>query len=214
MMSPLVKICGITDEDGLAAAVANGADFIGMVFFPPSPRFITPEQAAELVDLLPDEVRKVGLFVDPDDATLHQVLSDVRFDLIQLHGTESPERVEDIRQEWAVPVMKMIPVSAADDLIAAEAYFDVADWLLFDARPPAGSTRPGGNAVAFDWSILQGRSWPLPWMLAGGLTPENVADAIRASGAQAVDVSSGVEDRPGVKSADRIRAFIDAVESV
>lgn len=213
-MSPLVKICGITDEDGLASAVANGADFIGMVFFPPSPRFITPEQAAELVDLLPDEVRKVGLFVDPDDATLHQVLSDVRFDLIQLHGTESPERVEDIRQEWAVPVMKMIPVSAADDLIAAEAYFDVADWLLFDARPPAGSTRPGGNAVAFDWSILQGRSWPLPWMLAGGLTPENVADAIRASGAQAVDVSSGVEDRPGVKSADRIRAFIDAVESV
>lgn len=214
MMSPLVKICGITDEDGLAAAVANGADFIGMVFFPPSPRFITPEQAAELVDLLPDEVRKVGLFVDPDDATLHQVLSGVRFDLIQLHGTESPERVEGIRQEWAVPVMKMIPVSAADDLIAAEAYFDVADWLLFDARPPAGSTRPGGNAVAFDWSILQGRSWPLPWMLAGGLTPENVADAIRASGAQAVDVSSGVEDRPGVKSADRIRAFIDAVESV
>ncbi|MEO5372781.1 MAG: phosphoribosylanthranilate isomerase [Alphaproteobacteria bacterium] len=213
-MSILVKICGITDEDGMEAAVGEGADLVGLVFFPPSPRAVTASIAAELVDQLPGDVTRVGLFVDPDDALLEQVLREVRLDLVQLHGTESPERVDAIRQEWAIAAMKMIPVATAADLAAAEAYCDVADWLLFDARPPAGATRPGGNAVSFDWSLLRGRDWPLPWMLAGGLTPANVAEAIRQSGATAVDVSSGVEERPGVKSAAKIRAFIEAVEAV
>lgn len=207
-----VKICGITDEDAMDAAIEAGADMVGLVFFPPSPRNVSAERAAELTDLLPEEVVKVGLFVDADDATLDTVLNRVRLDLLQFHGHETPERIEAVRLEYGVPVMKVIPVSTADDLAAAEPYLAAADQLLFDAKPPKGATLPGGNAVAFDWTLLKGRTWELPWMLAGGLTPANVAEAIRVSGAAAVDVSSGVESAPGVKDPGLIRAFVRAAK--
>lgn len=205
-----VKICGITDEDAMDAAIEAGADYVGLVFFPPSPRNVTPDRAAELVEFAPGDVTKVGLFVDPDDSTLDAVLTRVRLDLLQLHGHETPERVEAIRLEYGLPVMKVLSVSDAADLDAAEPYLAVADRLLFDAKPPKGAVLPGGNATSFDWSILTGRKWGLPWMLAGGLTPANVAEAVRISGASCVDVSSGVESAPGVKDAEKIRAFIAA----
>ena len=213
-MAVEVKICGINDEDAMDAAIEAGADYVGLVFFPPSPRAVTPDRAAELVEFAPGDVSKVGLFVDPDDATLDRVLTRVRLDLLQLHGHESPDRIEAIRLEYGLPVMKVISVASAEDLTAAEPYLAVTDRLLFDAKPPKGSVLPGGNAVSFDWSILTGRKWGVPWMLAGGLTPANVAEAVRISGASAVDVSSGVESAPGVKDADKIRAFIQAVRGV
>jgi phosphoribosylanthranilate isomerase len=213
-MTVAVKICGITDEEALDAAVESGADFVGLVFFPPSPRALAPERAAELIQFLPEEIARVGLFVDADDSWLDQVLTHVRLDLIQCHGRESPDRVDAIRQDYGLPVMKMIPVACAEDLALADAYGAVADRLLFDARPPRHATRPGGNALAFDWSLLAGRAWELPWMLAGGLTPATVADAIRISGATAVDVSSGVESAPGIKDPDKIRAFVRAAKGI
>lgn len=214
-MSARVKICGINDEDGLEAAVLAGAEMVGFVFYAPSPRAITPARAAELIDLLhPDtDIETVGLFVDADDALLNSVLSQARFDLIQCHGTESPERVDAIRQEWAVPVIKAIPIATADDLAQVDPYLGVADRLLFDAKPPKGASLPGGNAAVFDWRVLAGRSWGMPWLLAGGLTPDNVAEAVRISGAQTVDVSSGVESAPGKKDPAKIQAFIDAVRN-
>ena len=205
-----VKICGITTDEAMDAAIEAGADLVGLVFYPPSPRALTPESAALLTELLPPEIIKVGLFVDADDDWLDQVMSETRIDLIQCHGSESPERIEAIRLEYGVPVMKMIPAGPDLDRVA-QPYFEAADWLLFDAPPQA---LPGGNGVSFDWSVLAGRSWPLPWMLAGGLTPENVADAIRLTGATAVDVSSGVESSPGVKDPDKIRAFIRAAKGM
>lgn len=209
-MAVEVKICGITDEEAMDAAIEAEADYVGLVFFPPSPRNVTPERAAELVEFTPGEVTKVGLFVDPDDAMLDSVLTRVRLDLLQLHGNEPPERIEAIRLEYGLPVMKVLSVAEAADLAAAEPYLAVSDRLLFDAKPPKGAALPGGNAVSFDWSILAGRKWGLPWMLAGGLTPANVAEAVRISGASAVDVSSGVESAPGVKDPAKILAFIKA----
>ncbi|ARJ66828.1 N-(5'-phosphoribosyl)anthranilate isomerase [Magnetospirillum sp. ME-1] len=205
-----VKICGIIDEEAMDAAIEGGADYVGLVFFAKSPRNVTPDRAAELVEFTPGDVTKVGLFVDPDDATLDSVLTRVRLDLLQLHGSETPERVEAIRLEYGLPVMKVLSVSEAADLDAAEPYLAVADRLLFDAKPPKGALLPGGNAVSFDWTILAGRKWGLPWMLAGGLTLANVAEAIRISGAPCVDVSSGVESAPGIKDAEKINAFIKA----
>ena len=214
IMQVEVKICGITDQDALEAAVNGGADYIGLVFYAPSPRAITAERAAELVEFLPDDIQIVGLFVDPDDALLNHGLTHVRLDLLQFHGTEPPERLEEIRLEFGLPVMKMIPISGPDDLAAAEPYLAICDQLLFDAKPPKDAKLPGGNAVAFDWTILQDRRWGLPWMLAGGLTPENVAEAVRISGAKAVDVSSGVESAPSVKDSDKITAFIKAAKGL
>ncbi|TAN55280.1 MAG: phosphoribosylanthranilate isomerase, partial [Magnetospirillum sp.] len=153
-MAVEVKICGITDEDAMDAAIEAGADYVGLVFYPPSPRAVTPERAAELVEFAPGEVTKVGLFVDPDDATLDRVLTQLRLDLLQLHGHETPERIEAIRLEYGLPVMKVIPVATAADLAAAEPFLAVTDRLLFDAKPPKGATLPGGNAVSFDWTIL------------------------------------------------------------
>lgn len=206
------KICGINGEAGMAAAIAGGADFVGLVFFAKSPRAVSPERAAELLDGVPARVTRVGLLVDPEDALLDDVLMHVRLDLLQLHGSETPERVEAVRLAFGTPVMKALGVSGAADLDAAREYAEVADRLLFDAKPPAGADRPGGHARAFDWTLLKGRKWPCPWMLAGGLTPENVAEAIAESGAPAVDVSSGVESAPGVKDPDRILRFIKAAK--
>lgn len=210
-MSVEVKICGLNDEDAIDAAIEAGADYIGLVFFAKSPRAVDAERAAELTQFI-EGVRKVGLFVDPDDALLDEVLTHVRLDLLQFHGSETPERLAHIRAEFGVPVMKVIPLAEAADLAAVEPFLGVADHILFDAKPPKGATLPGGNAAAFDWSILKGFRCPVPWMLAGGLTAGNVAEAIQATGAQAVDVSSGVEASPGVKDLAKIRAFIAAAK--
>ena len=204
------KICGVNSPAAAVAAAAGGAAFIGLVFYPPSPRAVTADRAAELAALVPERVGRVGLFVDPDDATLRAVLTQVPLTMLQLHGRETPERVKDVKERFGLPVMKAIGIAAPRDLDAAAPYLPVADWLLFDAKPPQDpGALPGGNARPFDWRILAGRSWPIPWMLSGGLTAATLTEAVRLTGARVVDVSSGVEDRPGVKSPDRIRAFLE-----
>jgi phosphoribosylanthranilate isomerase len=206
------KICGLSEPETLDVAVEAGARWLGFVFFPRSPRHVEPDRAAELIRRVPTGVRTVALLVDPDDAALERVLSTAPVDLIQLHGKETPERVAAIKARFAVPVMKAFRIGTKADLDAAMAFDGVADRLLFDAAPPqTPGALPGGNGVSFDWSLLAGRVWTRPWMLSGGLHPGNVAEAIRATGASAVDVSSGVEDRPGHKDPERIRAFLQAV---
>lgn len=207
-MPVAVKICGLTDRACVDAAVEGGARWVGFVFFPPSPRAIGPEAAASLAAVVPPGVTRVGLVVDADDALLDGLLAGVPLDMLQLHGHESPERVAAVRRRFGLPVIKAVAIGAAADLAAADTYARVADALLFDARPPAGATRPGGNAQAFDRRLLAGRQWPVPWLLAGGLIAETLADAVRESGASAVDVSSGVETAPGHKSAEMIRCFL------
>jgi phosphoribosylanthranilate isomerase len=207
------KICGINGPEAMRAAVDGGAACVGLVFYPPSPRYVTPAAAAALAALAPAPVVKVGLFVDIGDDVLADVLARVALDLVQLHGAETPERVRAIKAATGLPVMKAVRIAAADDVTAAKAYFGAADRLLFDAKAPpdlAGAL-PGGNALMFDWELLGGRRWPCQWMLSGGLDADNVAEAVAISGASAVDVSSGVEDNPGVKSVARIRRFLDAV---
>jgi phosphoribosylanthranilate isomerase len=213
-MAVQAKICGLSDEESVDAAVTGGAALVGFVFFPPSPRALSPARAAELAARVPVGIRKVGLFVDPDDDLLDDVLAVVPLDMIQLHGKETPDRVAKIRARYKLPVMKALAVAGPKDLAAAAAYAPVADMLLFDARPPKGADRPGGNARSFDWTILQGADIGLPWMLAGGLDASNVAEAVRISGATAVDVSSGVETAPGRKDPAAIKAFLDVVRTL
>lgn len=211
-MSVRVKICGVSTVEVLDAAVSEGASDIGLVFFPRSPRNVSAEEAATLSAAAPAGSTVVGLFVDPPDEALESVLSMARLDLLQLHGSESPERVAEIKQRTGKPAMKAIKVAGPDDIEAARRYEGIADRLLFDAKAPSteGRYMPGGNALTFDWRMLAGLSWPCPWMLSGGLTPETVAEAIRTSGATGVDVSSGVESAPGVKDTSLIAAFIRA----
>lgn len=207
-MPTAVKICGLTTPEGVAAAVGAGARYLGFVFFAKSPRHVTPEQAAVLAAEVPLGVAKVGLFVNPDDALLNEVLAQVPLDMIQLHGTESPARVTEVRALTGLPVIKAVGVAEPADLEALWDYGLVADMLLIDAKPPKGADLPGGNGLAFDWRLLAGRQILKPWLLAGGLTPENVAQALRLTRAPGVDVSSGVESAPGVKDPERIREFI------
>lgn len=202
-----VKICGLTEDEGVDAAIEAGADFLGVVLWPGSKRAVSLEQAQAILEFVPEGIQRVGLFVDADNALLDRVMSNLRLDLFQFHGAETPERIEWVRQEYGMPVMKALSIANAADLDAAAAFAGVADWLLFDAKPAEGAA-PGGNGQPFDWSLLKGRTWSVPWMLAGGLTPETVAEAIAVSGARAVDVSSGVESAPGVKDAAKIAAFI------
>ncbi|KAA0597862.1 phosphoribosylanthranilate isomerase [Azospirillum lipoferum] len=214
-MTVAAKICGLSEPESLRAAVAGGARYVGFVFYPRSPRAIAPPMAAELARLLPTGVRSVGLFVDPDDEFLEHVTGQVPLDLIQLHGSETPRRIAEIKARYALPVMKAVKIGGPEDLTAALEAAEVADRLLFDAKPPAKvSALPGGNGIAFDWTILAGRRWPRPWMLSGGLTVENVAEAVRVTGAAEVDVSSGVEDRPGHKDPALVRAFLSAVAAL
>jgi len=212
-MSVQAKICGVNSRVALDAAVGGGASHIGLVFYPPSPRSLTADEAAPLARAASGAVGRVGLFVDPSDEDLDRVTGKVPLDLLQLHGHESPDRVAAIRRRTGIAVMKAIPVATAADLDAAAPYFHTVDRLLFDAKPPKDmkNALPGGNALSFDWRLLAGRTWPLPWMLSGGLDPANVAQAIRITGATAVDVSSGVELRPGLKDPARIDAFLSAV---
>lgn len=215
-MTVEAKICGINSEPAMRAAVAGGAAFVGLVFYAPSPRAVTAERAAALGALVPDGVTRVGLFVDMDDRSLAAILSAAPLDLLQLHGSETPARVRQIRETFGIPVMKAVRVASAGDIAAADGYLEVADRILFDAKAPTGmkGALPGGNALAFDWRLVAGRAWPLPWMLSGGLDAGNVAEAVRISGAPAVDVSSGVESAPGVKDAARIRDFLGAVKAL
>ena len=212
-MAVTAKICGLNAPDAVAAAVAGGAGHIGLVFYPPSPRYVTPSRAAVLAAEVPRAVGKVGLFVDAADDALAAALDEVDLDLLQLHGDESVDQVAAVRERFGVPVMKAICVSCESDVAAADAYAEVADWLLFDARAPAQrpGALPGGNALAFDWRLLAGRRWDVPWMLSGGLDADNVAQAVGVAGARAVDVSSGVEDRRGHKCPGKIAAFLAAV---
>lgn len=205
-----VKICGLREPAHVAAAAEAGARYLGFVFFPKSPRAVSPEEAASLVQDVPPGVARVGLFVDPDDAVLEAVLARVPLDLIQLHGAESPDRVAEVKARFGLPVMKAVGLAGAEDLPALTDYGLVADMLLVDAKPPRDADLPGGNGLAFDWRLLTGRRWLRPWLLAGGLTPRNVAEAVRLTGAMAVDVSSGVETAPGKKNSDLIRDFIAA----
>lgn len=215
-MTVAAKICGISTTEAMDAATAGGARWVGLVFYPPSPRAVDTATAAELAARVPDGTGVVGLFVDPDDETIAEVADGVRLDLLQLHGEESPERVAAIRRRYALPVMKAIKIAGAADVAGAAAYFDAADMLLFDARAPKDmkGALPGGNALAFDWRLIADRDWPLPWMLSGGLDAGNVAEAVATSGATRVDVSSGVESAPGRKDPARIRAFLDAVRAL
>jgi len=215
-MSIDTKICGINSTDAMGAALDCGADFVGFVFYPPSPRYVGIDEAAALAAPVPARVAKVGLFVDADDATLARVLARVKLDLLQLHGREPPARVREIGARTGLAVMKAIKIAAAEDVETAAAYVGIAERLLFDARAPAKMTDalPGGNALTFDWRLLAGRRWRCPWMLSGGLDADNLAEAVRISGARAVDVSSGVETAAGVKSAARIASFLACAKAI
>lgn len=207
-----VKICGLKDSENLSAAIEAGADYIGFVFYPASPRNITPESAATLADKVPARVKIVGLFVDAPDELIQSTLAITRLDMLQLHGDESPERVAAIRQRFGLPVMKAIRVGDAKDLEPVPAFEKTADWLLFDARP-ADATLPGGTGETFDWGLLAGKRFTKPWMLSGGLSMRNVPQALSVLHPDAVDVSSGVESARGVKDAAKIREFIKAVKN-
>lgn len=205
-----IKFCGLTEPADLPAAIAAGAAYVGFVFFPKSPRHVDLEAAAFMAASVPFGVAKVALTVDADDDELDRLTAAVPLDMLQLHGSESPARVSEVKARTGLPVMKAVGIRTAEDLTQIDFYAKAADQILVDAKPPEGADRPGGNAVAFDWALIANRRWPVPWMLAGGLTPQNVAEAIRLTGARQVDVSSGVESAPGVKDGDLIRAFADA----
>jgi phosphoribosylanthranilate isomerase len=214
-MSVAAKICGLSSEEAVAAAVEGGAAYLGFVFYPPSPRSVSPARAAALCAGVPASVRRVGLFVDADDAAIGGALDAVPLDILQFHGRESPERVAAVKTRFGRSVMKAIPIAAADDVAAASLYEACADLLLFDAKPPRrAAALPGGNGLAFDWHLIAGHRWRLPWMLSGGLTVSLLAEAVRISGTAAVDVSSGVERRPGDKDPDRIREFLAVARSL
>lgn len=207
------KICGLSTPESVDCAVEAGAAMVGFVFFPPSPRSVSVADAKALTARVPDGVKKVALTVNADDALLADLVENAGIDVLQLHGAEQPERVFEVRHTYNLPVIKALPVEDNVDLMVARGYDAVVDYFLFDAKPPEGATRPGGNAVSFDWTLLKGFSLAKPWLLAGGLTPDNVREAVEACGAHMVDVSSGVEDAPGVKNLDKIRAFLGALES-
>ena len=210
-MSISIKFCGLSQPADIAAAAEAGARYVGFVFFPKSPRAVSLTQARDLALAVPVGVAKVGLVVDPEDGFLDQLLAEVPLDILQLHGHETPIRVAEIRARTGLPVMKAIGIADADDLGQIADYAAVSDQLLIDAKPPKNADLPGGNGLSFDWRLLAGRRWPVPWMLAGGLTPDNVRLAVQMTGAQQVDVSSGVESRAGVKDPTLIHAFADAV---
>lgn len=205
-----VKICGLKDRAGLDAAVSAGAAYVGLVFFEKSPRHVSLARARDMALAVPVGTAKVALVVNPTDDALDALVREVPLDFIQLHGSESVARVSEVKSRTGLPVMKAVGVAGADDLAAVDKYARVADQLLVDAKPPKDADLPGGNGLAFDWRLIAGRRWSVPWMLAGGLTPENVAEAIALTGARQVDVSSGVERAPGVKDADRIARFCAA----
>ena len=211
-MRVTAKICGLREPKHAVLAAAHGARWVGIVFFPPSPRHVNPEQALAIVNVLPPAVGAVGVMVNPDDETVRMAVA-CGLGALQLHGQETPERSAAVKRFAGIPVIKALGVATRADARRAASFREAADRILFDARPPAGATRPGGNAQAFDWSILTGLDLPLPWILSGGLTPGNVGAAIASSGATAVDVSSGIERSPGQKDEALIIDFLAAVRA-
>ena len=210
-MPVAVKTCGLSDRAAVDAALTGGARFLGFVFFPPSPRDVAPGRAAALSTDIPDGIATVGVMVEPDDDFLDAILSEMRLDYIQLHGNESPARAEDVRARTGCRIIKAISVSQASDIARADAYGESADLILFDAKATADDTRPGGNARTFDWKLFEAAPPPSTgWLLSGGLDAGNVGEAIRITGARAVDVSSGIESAPGRKDPEKISAFLAA----
>ena len=210
-MSPRVKICGLREARHVTAAVRGGAAYVGFVFFPKSVRNVSIDLARDLAVDVPPGVAKVALTVNADDATLDEINARVPLDMLQLHGSESPDRVAEVRARYRLPVMKAVGLRDESDLPTLDAALQVADQVLVDAK--ATGPVPGGNGIAFDWKLLSGRRWSRPWMLAGGLTPFNLSQAINLTGATQVDVSSGVESAPGVKDEAMIDAFLTAARS-
>ena len=208
-----VKICGLTREADMEAAAEAGAAYGGLVFFPRSPRHVEVPRARDLALAAPVGLAKVGLMVDPEDTLLDDILAQVPLDMIQLHGRETPERVAEVRARTGLPVMKAVGVAGPEDVARIGSYARVADQVLVDAKAPKDAALPGGNGLAFDWRLVAGARIAVPWMLAGGLTPDNVAEAVAMTGAAQVDVSSGVESAPGLKDPDRIRAFVTAAQT-
>ena len=208
-----VKICGLNTREAVEAACAGGASHIGFIFYPPSPRAVSPEMAGEIATAGSKLVARVAVFVDPSDAEIAAVVTALAPAMLQLHGMETPDRVAEVKKRFNLPVMKAIRVSTADDIQTARAFDGIADILLFDAKPPknAEGMLPGGNGLAFDWTLLAAFQGITPWILSGGLDLENIGEALEISGARAVDISSGVEDRPGVKNLAKIDAFLRAV---
>ena len=214
MSNPVrVKICGVTSQQLMRDVGNAGAQYAGLVFFEKSPRNVRLDQARSIALEAPTGLAKVALVVNPSDRFLDSLTTTVPLDMIQLHGSETPQRVSEIKQKTGLPVMKAIGVAEKNDLKKLDVYATVADQLMVDAKPAKDAILPGGNGYAFDWSLLQGRRWTGPWMLAGGLNPENVAQAIAITGAQQIDVSSGVEIRPGEKDKQKINAFVRAAQT-
>jgi len=195
-----VKICGLRTQDQIAAAASAGAAYIGLNFFPKSPRSVTFDEAAVLAAETPVGLAKVGLVVNANDAMLDDLTAKVALDILQLHGSETPGRVAEVKARYGLPVMKVVGLADASDLTKLDDHLGVADMILVDAKAPKDAVLPGGNGISFDWTLLEGRRWPIPWMLAGGLNPDNVAEAIKLTRANQVDVASGVESTPGVNS--------------
>jgi len=212
-MSLLVKICGLSTRETLQVALDAGADMVGFVFFPPSPRHLSLEVGRDLGRHVKKRALKVALTVDADDATLDNIMDALSPDILQLHGKESVARLRDIKQKFGRPVMKALPVETAADLAVLPGYAAVADRILFDARPPKDATRPGGLGAPFDWHLLENLDLKLPYMVSGGLHAQNVAEALRLTRAGGVDVSSGVESAPGIKDPEMIEAFIRAARA-
>ena len=208
-----VKICGLKTAGDVDAAVKAGAGYVGFVFFDNSPRHLSLGQAAELAAKVRPGICKVALTVNADNAALDALLSQVPVDMLQLHGNEHPDRVVEIKSLFGLPVMKAVGVADADDLAQLDIYARVADQILVDAKPPRNADLPGGNGLTFDWRLIAGRRWPVPWMLAGGLGADNVAEALCLTDARQVDVSSGVESAPGIKDANLIADFIAAAQA-
>lgn len=213
MSYPIVKICGVSDAESVDAALDAGADMIGFVFFERSPRHLAPQRAEALTMRVGLRARRVALTVDADDASLDAIVAAMRPDMLQLHGSETPARVAAVKCRYALPVMRALSIGSAADLACVPAFDAVADMLLFDAPAPAQASRPGGNGAAFDWSLLRDLATRCPWLLAGGLHAGNVADALAATGADGVDVSSGVERSPGLKDPRLITAFVSAARA-
>ena len=211
MMDLTVKLCGLRTPETLHAAIEAGADWVGFVFFPKSPRHVSLDEAKALAPLVAGRAKKVALLVDPSDGLMADVIAALQPDFLQLHGHETPERVSEIRQRFGVPLIKAVGIAGQDDLIRARAYESMVDWMLYDAKPPKQAVLPGGNGVSFDWTLLKDAGKQHHFMLSGGLDADNVANALAITGAAGVDVSSGVESAPGIKDPERIKAFMAAV---
>lgn len=209
-----LKICGLSSAAGVRAAVQGGAAYVGFVFFEKSPRAVTPDIMAALSVSVPKTVKKVGLFVNPSMDEIAAAVATGALDMVQLHGSETPGMVAQIKEKFHLPVMKAIAIASEEDIVKARTYEVTADRLLFDAKPPEGASRPGGNALSFDWSLIADQDWVLPWMLAGGIDVGNLAQAVEISGATAIDVSSGVEDAPGVKSPEKISELLALAQTL